>query len=128
MTTEEALVQIQRLSGYQSWAPDVNLEGVNWPELIFLAGHQAGTGAGREPGDEFMAAIAVLLGVEPGDLLSIDQMIERLAPAAETHVAKPERWTIWRRWTVNWQGDWEMGPPPEHTPHIQVVEVGPVNP
>lgn len=75
---EEALVQIQRISGAESWAPDAMLDVVNWPETIFLAGYQAGTAVGREPGDEFMAAIAVLLGVGPGELLSTDQMIERL--------------------------------------------------
>lgn len=80
MTTEEALVQIQRLSGSVLWEQEASLGVVDWPELIFIAGHQAGTGAGREPGDEFMAAIAVLLGVEPGELLSVDQMIERLDP------------------------------------------------
>lgn len=77
MTTEEALAQILRLSGVVS-LPDPNLDKLNWPEVIFLAGHQAGQGYVEEPGDEFMEAIGVLLGVMPGELLSIDKMIERL--------------------------------------------------
>lgn len=79
---DEALGLILRVSGQESFAPDANLDGRNWPELIVLAAREAtdpthGRGVG-----ELTAAIAVVLGVPLDELLTIDQMIEVAAPAA----------------------------------------------